>query len=74
MAENEVSLDAFITTPATEPQQDNIAEVVNLEDEFAKLLNDFIGQDSKSGENKTNSAQATEPAGLDSFLTSKNQG
>ncbi len=69
MAENEVSLDAFITTLATEPQQDNIAEVVNLEDEFAKLLNDFIGQDLKSGENKTNSAQATEPAGLDSFLT-----
>lgn len=72
MAENEGALDAFITsTPAVEPQQNNTAETVNLEDEFAKLLNDFIGQDSKPQENTQTNAPAapSNQAGLDDFIT-----
>lgn len=71
MAENEGSLDAFITTPAAETQQNNTAESFNLEDEFAKLLNDFIGQDTKSEEtaNQKAAAPETNTGGLDSFIT-----
>ena len=84
MAENETSLDAFVTTSAPEPQQNtdvpqnNSAETINLEDEFAKLLNDFIGQSAKP----TNTAPAssgtvqntapTASSGLDSFITPQN--
>lgn len=67
MAENDMSLDSFISTPETKAQTENVAETVNLEDEFAKLLNDFIGQD-----NKTPPVAATEPQGLDSFITPTN--
>lgn len=69
MAENEMSLDAFITTPEAKSQPDNVAETINLEDEFAKLLNDFIGQDSKTVEKETPPVVQGEPQGLDSFIT-----
>lgn len=71
MAENEGSLDAFITSSATEPQQNNAAETINLEDEFAKLLNDFIGQDTKSQVNNTENATniASNQTELDGFIT-----
>lgn len=74
MAENEVSLDAFITEPTVDPQQNNVMETVNLEDEFAKLLNDFIGQDIKSQEttNSQSSTTAAASTGLDSFVTQDN--
>ncbi|MCM1323108.1 MAG: hypothetical protein NC218_02890 [Acetobacter sp.] len=70
MAENDTSLDAFITTPAAEKQQENTADTINLEDEFAKLLNDFISQDTKPAET-TSAAVSTEANsnGLDSFIT-----
>ncbi len=71
MAENENSLDAFITSPTAAPAQKNTVETVNLEDEFAKLLNDFIGQDTPKKESENVSPQAAEAlsAGLDSFIT-----
>ncbi len=64
MAENETSLDSFLTPTASEPQQTNVAETVNLEEEFAKLLNDFIGHE-KASETKEPEANSTE---LDSFI------
>ena len=75
MAENEVSLDAFITEPTVDPQQNNVMETVNLEDEFAKLLNDFIGQDIKSQETTNSQSSiiaAAASTGLDSFVTQDN--
>lgn len=77
MAENETSLDAFITTTAPEPQQNtenpqnNASESINLEEEFAKLLNDFIGQDSQSAK-RNEPAPQENSSGLDSFITPQN--
>lgn len=69
MAENDMSLDAFITTPEAKPQSETATETVNLEDEFTKLLNDFIGQDSKQQVEPKNVDSPKETSGLDSFIT-----
>lgn len=80
MAENEDTLDSFLNNPVeqNQPQQKNTEKenkIVNLEDEFAKLLNDFINQDNKPASSPT-APQPSAPAqssapneGLDSFLT-----
>ncbi len=72
MAENEISLDAFISKPEEKAQPDNVAETINLEDEFAKLLNDFIGKDNETTEKKTAPAAKEETQALDSFITPTN--
>lgn len=72
MAENDMSLDAFISQPEAKAQPDNVAEAINLEDEFAKLLNDFIGQDSKTSTKEDAPVAQAEPQGLDSFITPEN--
>lgn len=68
MAENDMSLDAFISTPEAKTQEET-TEMVNLEDEFAKLLNDFIGQSSKPAEEQKPETSVEESMGLDSFIT-----
>lgn len=73
---NDDSLDAFLTAdmPADEKKKN---KDTSLEDEFAKLLNDFINQDkpaTKSGNKKTeeslDSFLESSGSGLDSFLAS----
>lgn len=74
MAENEQGLDAFLT-----PQSSEKGETVNLEDEFAKLLNDFIAQDAqkntKASQQPVNvsTAPAGTNGGLESFITMPEQ-
>ena len=75
MSEEEDSLDAFITSNTPQNQPDNKqknSKTENLEDEFAKLLNDFINQEntdnkevSKETENKVQNTIVTDS--LDNF-------
>ena len=73
MADGGNILDSFLTSDdESENKQTNNSNAqnngdVNLEDEFTKLLRDFIGQDSAEGNNQTASQQT-----LDSFEESNN--
>ena len=83
MADNENGLDSFLSTNETNqvenskptPQQEvKQTESTSLEDEFTKLLNDFISQDST--DSATNEPQQSEQkssesmdSGLDGFMT-----
>ena len=80
MADNKESLDDFLKTEPQEAvseaeQQIEEPEETNLEDEFAKLLNDFINQDNAKAsakdpeEIKTNANNVS----LDSFVTENTQ-
>lgn len=81
MADNEKSLDDFLKENSQEPksetqQKAEEPEETNLEDEFAKLLNDFINQDKTNTSNQkqdtntsTNINTSTNNVGLDSFVT-----
>lgn len=68
MAQNDTSLDAFISTPEVKTQQET-KETIDLEDEFAKLLNDFIKQDAELSAKQDTTASPTVSSGLDSFIT-----
>lgn len=73
MAENESSLDAFLTPDNTEKKTTAVADsgAVDLEDEFAKLLNNFINQPAQT---QTEQSKKTEVSGgLDSFVTPAKQ-
>lgn len=75
MADEETSLDDFLKK--TPQEQTDTSEEVSLEDEFAKLLNDFINQDTiKTPEAKPKESSDTnintDNTGLDSFITTDN--
>lgn len=68
MSDDKQGLDSFLTQETSAPKQET--QTVNLEDEFAKLLNNFI---TEKVDNKETS-QPSQPAapasdGLDSFIT-----
>ncbi len=72
MAENENSLDAFLNTePTTEQKTASAptADTVDLEDEFAKLLNNFISQNQIPEPAKNTSEPQAASSGLDSFVS-----
>lgn len=84
MAENENSLDAFLTTKSdreqtSDPELSSLraTDVLNLEDKFTKLLDDFISQNKNSEPAKNPAKNTTETPtpseGLDSFVTSPAQ-
>lgn len=73
---NDDSLDAFLTADMPAEEKKNNKDT-SLEDEFAKLLNDFINQDkpaakpdNKKTEDSLDSFLESSGSGLDSFLTS----
>lgn len=73
---NDDSLDAFLTADVPAEEKKNNKDT-SLEDEFAKLLNDFINQDkpaakpdNKKTEDSLDSFLESSGSGLDSFLTS----
>ncbi len=76
MSEEESSLDAFITsnTPQNQPnkEQEN-NKTKDLEDEFAKLLNDFINQENKNNKEEQKKEDKVQNAviadSLDNFQT-----
>ena len=81
MADNGEMLDDFLKAKPQEPtleteQPKDETEEINLEDEFAKLLNDFINQDKTSTSDKeqeeSNTKTSANNASLDSFLTENN--
>ncbi|MCM1508791.1 MAG: hypothetical protein NC177_16915 [Ruminococcus flavefaciens] len=72
MAENETSLDVFLTPDNAEKAPQETSDVVNLEDEFAKLLNNFISQPAQPVQSQNNTKQ-DESKGLDSFVTPTTQ-
>lgn len=84
MADNENDLDAFLSTGETKNVENNKpaaqqevkpTENFSLEDEFTKLLNDFISQDSSSStpsepqQTATNTPNESMGSGLDGFMT-----
>lgn len=75
MADENSELDSFLTTENADNKSNKEAEI-NLEDEFAKLLNDFVNQGSSSSSTDnslenlaTPQNQAPASGGLDSFIT-----
>lgn len=66
MSDDKQGLDSFVTaeSPVSEQNQNN--ETINLEDEFAKLLNNFITE--KTDDKRTPQLAQTS-GGLDSFVT-----
>ncbi len=68
MAENENSLDAFVTPDNAKEAPTETSEAVNLEDEFAKLLSNFISQPSQPVQTQDDTKQDISSS-LDSFIT-----
>ncbi|MBP3687873.1 MAG: hypothetical protein J6J35_05880 [Alphaproteobacteria bacterium] len=68
MSDDKQGLDSFLTTAPEAPEQN--AQAVNLEDEFAKLLNNFITEKVETKETPQPTQSSTsELNGLDSFVT-----
>lgn len=78
MAEDNNGLDSFLSGESgTTTPNNNTTEEINLEDEFAKLLNDFVNQGNTTSQPKetiapTNPSPQIQTAGLDSMLTPTN--
>lgn len=76
MADMGDSLDSFLTTNNEATPQGNAeaTQSANIEDEFAKLLNDFINQDFSGGQPRAEASVPAAPSGgLDSFVTPESQ-
>ncbi len=74
MVDDDESLDAFLTseTSASGDKGDVAGNSSDLEDEFAKLLNDFINQDKEPS--KLSVEEKIQEGGLDSFITAGGSG
>jgi len=73
MANENSGLDSFLTpednNQNTENKEQNAGVGINLEDEFAKLLNDFVNQ----GSPKPTETSSSSDSSLDNLMTSQNQ-
>jgi hypothetical protein len=73
MANENSGLDSFLTpednNQNTENKEQNAGVGINLEDEFAKLLNDFVNQ----GSPKPTETSSLTDSSLDNLMTSQNQ-
>lgn len=73
MANENSGLDSFLTpednNQNTENKEQNAGAGINLEDEFAKLLNDFVNQ----GSPKPTETSSSSDSSLDNLMTSQNQ-
>jgi len=73
MANENSGLDSFLTpednNQNTENKEQNVGVGINLEDEFAKLLNDFVNQ----GSPKPTETSSSSDSSLDNLMTSQNQ-
>ena len=69
MSNDTESLDSFLTQDSEKTEKKEDTTTVKLEDEFAKLLNDFINQDKE-----VSSQQKPQEETLDSFLSQPESG
>ena len=80
MAEDNEGLDSFLTGEGnTSSASKDTTEEINLEDEFAKLLNDFVNHSGMPSQpsaapivNTENTASAAQAGGLDGMITPQN--
>lgn len=80
MAEDNEGLDSFLTGEGnTSSASKDTTEEINLEDEFAKLLNDFVNHSGIPSQpsaapivNTENTASAAQAGGLDGMITPQN--
>ncbi|MBO5037904.1 MAG: hypothetical protein J6C85_00395 [Alphaproteobacteria bacterium] len=72
MSDDKQGLDSFLTTETSAPKEES--QAVNLEDEFAKLLNNFITDNAENKE-VTQPEQSSTPAtgGLEGFISQPQQ-